>query len=390
VQADSFSGSGGRVCVPAKRIFGRGKTAPRAENGEVAGPAGATQALAEAGSDFGVMAAKRVGEDEPGRLEEMAAATAQWSRCESALSGSRITVAAADLDGRYTWIFNPPADFPHDVVGKDDRELLPADAALALAAAKSEALASGEAREMEIGLPSERGTRWYDARVRVHRHRDEVVGTVVSLIDITDRKVQEEHLRIVLRELAHRSKNLLAVIQGIARQTAQSASSIQQFVSRFNGRIFSLSRAHDVLTDADWRGARIFDLVRSQIALYAENRLPAVKLEGENGFLRPNAAQYIGLALHELTTNAIKYGALSREGGSIVVRFERSHADASIYCFTWEERSSAELREPRGSSFGLMMLADVVPTSVSGSAKLGFEPPGLRYELQIPKAQLVA
>lgn len=233
------------------------------------------------------------------------------------------------------------------------------------------------------------GPRWYDIRIRPHRENGRTIGTVTSLVDVTDRKVQEEHLRIVLRELAHRSKNLLAVVQGIARQTAESATSTQQFVSRFNGRIFSLSRAHDVLTDADWRGARIFDLVRSQIALYAENRLASVTVEGENGFLRPNAAQYIGLALHELTTNALKYGALSRDVGTIVVRFEKSPGSASIYRFSWKETGSGEMREPRGRSFGLIMLTEVVPMSVSGSAALSFEPEGLNYELDIPKAQLV-
>ena len=127
-----------------------------------------------------------------------------------------------------------------------------------------------------------------------------------------------------------------------------------------------------MLTDADWRGARIFDLVRSQIALYAEDRLPSVIMEGENGFLRPNAAQYVGLALHELTTNALKYGALSRDDGMIVVRFEQSAAAPTLYRFSWQETSSAETREPSGRSFGLMMLTEVVPTSVSGAAELTF------------------
>jgi two-component sensor histidine kinase len=193
----------------------------------------------------------------------------------------------------------------------------------------------------------------------------------------------------VLRELTHRSKNLLAVIQGIARQTGESTNSIQQFVSRFNGRIFSLSRAHDVLTDADWRGARIFDLIRSQIALYAENRLESVTVAGENAFLRPNAAQYIGLALHELTTNALKYGALSRDDGTIVARFETSPSTPSFYRFSWREMSSAQMREPRGRSFGLIMLTEVVPASVGGSAELTVGSQGLNYELEIPKAQLV-
>jgi two-component sensor histidine kinase len=275
------------------------------------------------------------------------------------------------------------------VVGKTDRELMPPDAAAAFGAAKQAVLASGEPRELELELEGERGPRWYDVRVKPHREHGRIVGTVVSLVDVTDRKVQEAHLRIVLRELTHRSKNLLAVIQGIARQTADSASSTRQFLNRFNGRIFSLSRAHDVLTDADWRGARIFDLVRSQIALYAESRLPAVILEGENGFLRPNAAQYVGLALHELTTNALKYGALSRDDGMIVVRFERTAQSGAMYRFSWKETSSAEVREPKVRSFGLMMLCEVVPTSVSGSAELLFRPEGLSYQLDIPKAQLV-
>jgi two-component sensor histidine kinase len=225
--------------------------------------------------------------------------------------------------------------------------------------------------------------------VRPHFDRGRVIGTVTSFIDVTDGKVQEEHLRIVLKELAHRSKNLLSVIQGIARQTAESASTTAEFLSRFNGRIFSLSRAHDILTDADWRGARIFDLVRSQMALYAEDRLASVIMEGENGFLRPNAAQYIGLALHELTTNALKYGALSRDDGMVLVRFERNPVEPTLYRFLWKETSSAETREPRGRSFGMLMLTEVVPTSVSGVAVLTFPPEGIRYELDIPRAQLI-
>ena len=321
---------------------------------------------------------------------EAASPRVLWSRCEAALAGSRITVAAFDREGRFTWVHNPPAELAGDILGKSDREVLSPDAAAALTAAKQAVLTSGEPRDLELEMHGERGPRWFEVRVRQHREHGRILGTAASLVDITDRKVQEAHLRIVLRELTHRSKNLLAVIQGIARQTAESASSTQQFLNRFNGRIFSLSRAHDVLTDADWRGARIFDLVRSQIALYAESRLPAVILDGENGFLRPNAAQYIGLALHELTTNALKYGALSRDDGTIVVRFERSAHSAGMYRFSWKETSSAEAREPKVRSFGLMMLTEVVPTSVSGSAELLFGPEGLSYQLEIPKAQLVA
>jgi two-component sensor histidine kinase len=337
------------------------------------------------------MAAERTQNDAESDLTGRSpSAQVPWSHCEAALTGSRITVAASDAEGRYTWIFNPFGEFPADVLGKRDRDLFIPEVAEPLDRARQAVLVSGDAHEFELEVLGERGPRWYDVRVRAERSGGRIVGTVASFIDVTDRKVQEEHLRIVLRELAHRSKNLLAVIQGIARQTAESAASTEQFLSRFNGRIFSLSRAHDVLTDADWRGARIFDLVRSQIALYAESRLASVTLEGENGFLRPNAAQYIGLALHELTTNALKHGALSRDDGIVAVRFERSADAPNAFRFSWVETSSAEMREPRGGSFGLMMLREVVPSSVSGSAELVFAPAGLHYELEIPKAQLVS
>lgn len=337
------------------------------------------------------MAARRVEDDkEPdgNRIREVA--MANWSRCEAALIGSRITVAASDMEGRYAWVFNAPSEFPADLVGKLDIEALPIAAAAMLARAKEAVLASGEAQQLELELNNDRGPRWFHVTLRPHFDRGAVIGTVASFIDVSDSKVQEEHLRIVLKELAHRSKNLLSVIQGIARQTAESASSTPEFLSRFNGRIFSLSRAHDVLTDADWRGARIFDLVQSQIALYADDRMASVILEGANSYLRPNAAQYVGLALHELTTNSIKYGALSRSDGMIVVRFESSPASPAIHRMTWQETSSAETREPKGRSFGLRMLTEVVPMSVSGTAELRFPPEGVRYELDIPNAQVLA
>jgi len=336
------------------------------------------------------MAAKQVdSEEDPDRAGIRNAAVAHWSRCEAALIGSRVTVAASDIDGRYTWIFNAPGELPGDLVGRFDHEVLTSGAGEKLSAAKQVALRSGKPQEVELELTGERGPRWYNVTVRPHNEQGQVIGTVASFVDVTESKVEEEHLRIVLKELAHRSKNLLSVIQGIARQTAENASSTAEFLSRFNGRIFSLSRAHDVLTDADWRGARVFDLVQSQMALYAENRLTSVVMEGENGFLRPNAAQYVGLALHELTTNALKYGALSRNDGMVVVRFEKNPVTPTIYRFSWKETSSADTREPRGRSFGMLMLTEVVPTAVSGAALLEFPPEGIHYELDIPKAQLL-
>jgi PAS domain S-box-containing protein len=327
--------------------------------------------------------------DPPGR--GAARAALEWARCAAALDGSRISILSQDPQGRFTWVFNPPAGSRTEAfVGRNEFEVLPAEAAEQVEAARLRVLETGESEEIEVEIEQGRSAHWFDVCIRPERDEGgTIIGTVASAVDVTDRKVQEEHLKIVLRELAHRSKNLLQVIQGIARQTAESTVSTEQFVSRFNGRIYSLSRAHDVLTDADWRGARIFDLVRSQVALYAQPRVENILLEGENGFLRPNAAQYVGLAVHELVTNAVRYGALSRNEGTVDVRFEKIPEDPVLYRFAWRERNGPKVRMPQGRSFGLLMLGEVVPTSVGGSAHLDFDPSGLRYQLTIPRTQLV-
>ncbi len=320
------------------------------------------------------------------------AKAALWERCAKVLRGSQISLFSQDAEGHFNWVFNAPEGLgPSAVLGKSDKEVLPLEAAEKLAEAKAEAAKTGEMQQLEIALPlAPDMPRWFDLMlVPEYGEAGELESIIGAAIDVTERKIQEEHLRIVMRELAHRSKNLLAVIQGIARQTAENTNSTEQFVSRFNGRIFSLSRAHDVLTEADWRGARIFDLVRSQIALYAETRLGQIELTGTNGFLRPNAAQYLGLALHELTTNAIKYGALGSEEGRVEVAFEPASNDTGRYRFTWQERQGPPVREPKAKSFGVVMLCEVVPTTVGGHAELDFARDGLSYELTLAKSQLI-
>ncbi len=320
------------------------------------------------------------------------AKAALWERCAQVLRGSQISLFSQDAAGHFTWIFNAPEGLsPSSILGKGDAEVLPMEAVEQLAEAKQAADRTGEMQQFEAFVPLDVDTpRWFDFMLVPEHDEDGIVQAYVgAAIDITERKIQEEHLRIVMRELAHRSKNLLAVIQGIARQTAENASSTEQFVSRFNGRIFSLSRAHDVLTEADWRGARIFDLVRSQIALYAETRLDQVEVSGTNGFLRPNAAQYLGLALHELTTNAIKYGALGTDEGRVKVAFERVHGDCGRYRFSWYECNGPPVKQPKAKSFGVVMLCEVVPTTVGGEADLDFEETGLCYELTLAKTQLI-
>ena len=224
----------------------------------------------------GVMAARRVEDVKETRMEirQREAATAYWSRCEAALAGSRITVAASDRDGRYTWIFNAPGGVARAISSASStakrfrptpRQRLPAPRRRCSQAASRS--------EIELELGGERGPRWFD----------------VTRASALRARPDDRHRRLVHRRHRpqgaggappHRAAGARAPLQESAcgdpgdraADGGERRRRRQRFVSRFNGRIFSLSRAHDVLTDADWRGARIFDLVRSQIALYAENR----------------------------------------------------------------------------------------------------------------------
>jgi two-component sensor histidine kinase len=161
---------------------------------------------------------------------------------------------------------------------------------------------------------------WFDLRIEPELGADgTVVGLTCACIDITERMRWEEHQRILLLELAHRSKNLLAVVQSLANQSGKNAASVEEFERRFFGRLHSLSRAHEILSDDNWRGAGLRELIRSQVLMYVGDAVDRIHYEGPPVYLRPNAAQHVGLALHELTTNALKYGALRGPRGDVEI-----------------------------------------------------------------------
>ncbi len=147
---------------------------------------------------------------------------------------------------------------------------------------------------------------WYDFHLEPMRDvSGSTIGLTGAAVDITERKQGEAHLRLLLRELTHRSKNLLAVIQAMARQTAKHGGTVQAFVERFGERVQALARSHDLLVAESWRSASLYDLVRSQLAFYIDREPDSIVIEGPDIKLRPEAAQSLGLALHELATNAV-------------------------------------------------------------------------------------
>ena len=150
-----------------------------------------------------------------------------------------------------------------------------------------------------------------------------IVGVVVVVFDITDRKQAEEHIRLLLSEVNHRSKNMLSVVSAIARQT--KAPSQEEFVQRFSDRIQALATSHDLLAKSQWQSIAVSELVRAQLAHFAGSyRTTGYVLDGPPLDLSVAGAQCIGMVMHELATNAAKHGALSNQEGRVEIAWQEN------------------------------------------------------------------
>jgi PAS domain S-box-containing protein len=232
---------------------------------------------------------------------------------------------------------------------------------------------------------------WLSGRGQVTaRGADGKAQRIVSImVDITDRKRTEEHIRFLMREISHRSKNLLSVIQAIAGQTVRTAGTVEEFEARFNQRLYGLAASHDILVDQGWRGAPLADLARLQLAPFVEADGSRVVIEGPDVIVTAQAAQALGLAFHELATNAVKYGALSTKTGAvrIVWRFD-DDAERPLR-LSWTEEGGPAVATPMRKGFGHVVLEHVVASSVDGRVTMDFAPDGLQWTVRIPQVNLV-
>ncbi len=235
-----------------------------------------------------------------------------------------------------------------------------------------------------IGV-KDRIERWISIRGRTFFEDGRAVRILGTARDITERKMREQHVRVLLRELVHRSKNLLAVVQAMARQTAAGAASVEEFQRKFAARLQALSMAHDILVSQDWRGASMRELVRAQLAycmdVPKDDIVEHARIEGPKILLKPEAAQNIGLALHELAANALSYGALSVTDGSVSLKWGFEGDRLNI---EWRESGGPPLVAPPKEGFGHKVVKKLVAQALDGEAILSFPPDGLIWTLSIP------
>jgi two-component sensor histidine kinase len=322
------------------------------------------------------------------RTKELAEAK---QRFEIALRGSPISVFTQDKDLRFTWVHNAPAGLvPELLLGKTDEEILPAEAAQVIMAAKRKVMETGEPQELETNFELlGRRRSFYLLIEALKNEQREIIGTTSVAVDISERKANEDQLRLLLRELTHRSKNLLAVIHAIARQTASRTRSVDDFLERFSARLCAIGCSHDLLVADDWQGASLRMLVEQQLYTHAHRFGEQIAIEGEDVILKPEAVHNLGLALHELATNAQKYGSLSQPEGQIRIQWKFCE-EASKLKLTWQERGGPKVSPPERSGFGRAMIENVVGQALEGDVTLSFPEKGVHCEIVIPAAQVTS
>ncbi len=318
------------------------------------------------------------------RREAQREAAQQGARLQLALSAAGLGLWEYDLtldqvswDARTRELFGVAADAPIDYATYVSR--LRPDEAPAMRAAYEAALGglNGGRYVTEHRTTDREGVeRWVRGSGQVLFAPDGRPTHVLGMVqDITEEVEARERQALMLAELNHRVKNNLATVQSMAAQTARSAASLEGFVDDFEGRLVALARTHDVLTQNAWTGVDLSVLANQGLRPFGGR----VAIEGPPVRLSASEAQAIGLVLHELATNAAKYGALGAPDGRVEVRWAAANGALSL---SWIESGGPPVRPPSRQGFGSRLIASLSKGDLKGRAQTTYAPEGVRFELQ--------
>jgi two-component sensor histidine kinase len=199
-----------------------------------------------------------------------------------------------------------------------------------------------------------------------------------------ERKRSEDQVRFLMRELSHRAKNQLAVVVAMARRTAERSEGIADFEKVFSERLMALARSTDLLVNQNWRGVALAQLVDAHLMPFAAGNKARIAVGGPEIELGPDAAQSIGLAMHELATNASKYGALSTPAGTVSVRWQYVDGKKSALRIEWKENGGPPVSEPTRAGFGSVVIQRTVAQSLHGEVTHEFRPDGVFWAIELP------
>jgi two-component sensor histidine kinase/response regulator RpfG family c-di-GMP phosphodiesterase len=248
-------------------------------------------------------------------------------------------------------------------------------------------VAAGESRfQVEFRLVRPSGeVRWCYGAGIISRDADGKPLRMTGVtVDVTDRKRAEERQLLLAREVDHRAKNMLAVVLSVLRLT--KAKTTADFISTVEGRIHALAATHNLLSATRWQGANLRQIVDEEMAPYRADHRERVVAEGPPAMLLPATAQAVALALHELATNAAKYGALSTDTGKLRLTWS---IGAEALELEWEETGGPPAKPPSSLGFGLSIVRSSIEAQFRGGVEYDWRPEGLRCRLLIPRAQIV-
>lgn len=283
---------------------------------------------------------------------------------------------------------------PEGIIGEPGRWgalVVPDDREAALQRLEETRRGEAVVHEFRIQRPSDRSFRWirstdfplFDEQGRVQR-----VAGIAS--DITELRRSADHQAVLVAELQHRVRNIMAMIRSISRRTAEGAQSVPDYGALMEGRLLTLARVQTLLTRAANKGVGIRDIVREQLSAQAQPH-SQFEIVGENVLISPKAAEVITLAIHELATNALKYGALSVPEGRIAVKWDTEERQTSCWLsLDWLEHVPQGVSQPsratRRNGFGTELIECRVPYELGGRGELTIEPGGARCHLEFPLA----
>jgi len=218
-----------------------------------------------------------------------------------------------------------------------------------------------------------------------------VVQHFVSLVDLTKHKERQRHAKMLIEELNHRVKNTLSTVQSIVRQSLRSGADAKTTRDAIDARIFALARSHDLLTEEEWESAGLLDVVNAALKPFvAQGREDRVVVSGENIHIRPALVLALSIALHELATNAVKYGSFSNDSGRILMGWETVAApDGDRLKLHWRETGGPPVAAPSRSGFGSKVILSGLAHQLGGVVDLAFPVGGAICTIDIPAPAVV-
>ena len=227
--------------------------------------------------------------------------------------------------------------------------------------------------------------RWLESVGNIELDKDKSPSRVYGVVvDITDRKIREEKAALLLREVNHRAKNILAVVKSIAQLTAHE-SNPKSFLKAFSDRLSALAISHDLLVEAEWDHLSLSNLIKSQTRHFTRVNATRILLVGPEVRISPSEAQALGMAIHELSTNAAKYGALSTKQGRVTIQWNvqsENLSEKSRLIMTWAEEGGPAVVKPSRRGLGYSVIVEMPQHLLDANVTLSFLPKGVFWRLK--------